>query len=110
MYIYFTFYSLQLKVAPYMYGTCPLTQHLHNLRRYLKFLGLLRNMASKSEVTRFGLNISLLIPPYIEFLDVVFMGHGFFLQQGYCFGFVAFEMPSSVQIALEVLTRSFLSL
>lgn len=72
IYDLFIFCSLQLKVTPYMYGIYLLLQHLHSLRRHLRNLGLLRKMASKSEVIRFVWIISSL--PNLISLHAVFKG------------------------------------
>lgn len=104
------FYSLQLKVVPYMSGIWLLLQHPQNSRRHLKYSDLLRKMAFKSEVTRFALYYILCFHPHEVRWHNAYVSYIYLLQQGYCFGFVAFETPGSVQSALEVLSLISLSL
>lgn len=71
------FYSLQLKVVPYMSGIWLLLQHPQNSRRHLKYSDLLRKMAFKSEVTRFALYYILCVFIHIKFVGIMLMCHIF---------------------------------
>lgn len=71
------FYSLQLKVVPYMSEICLLMQHPQNSRKHLKNLDLLRRMASKSEATRFALCYILCVYTHIKFAGIMLMSRIF---------------------------------
>jgi hypothetical protein len=103
-----TFHS-QLKGTPFIFETCPLTWRFLNLRQSSRSLDQSRKEVSKSDII--GLvpitlqtHCLLLCSTYLKMICWLFVNI-FVLsiqQQGYCFGFVEFHSPNSMNSAIEV--------
>lgn len=99
----------QLMAIPYMLKICLWMQHLLNLKRSSGNLVLSSLMAYKLEATRF-FSVSCPLKPNFNIPTIFFlifstlrrMFLNYLQLQGFCFGFVEFEVANAAQSAIEV--------